>query len=374
MKTKHIVLFVFLVGFLSLSSFIPSKNNANQDSKEKFVVVLDAGHGGKDPGKPSKYGYKEKDIALKIALDVGKQLEKNPNIKVVYTRKTDTFIELRDRPKIANKAKADLFVSIHCNAHYSQAYGTETYVMGVGNTQRNFEVAKAENEVIFLEDNYEDKYSGFNPNSPESLLGFSVVTEEYTDQSILLASLIEKNFAEMYHRKSRGVKQASLWVIHQTAMPSVLIETGFVTNKTEGAYLNSSKGQNQTANAITQAILEYRDQLSSGYTTEYAISDHNSIDAADPENDNTAIIYKIQIAASSKALEPKPYNFNGLDHVTREKEGNLYKYFYGETSNYSMTKDLEDEVKKKGYTSSFVVAFKGGKKISLTEALKTAAN
>ncbi|GAA4281812.1 N-acetylmuramoyl-L-alanine amidase family protein [Gaetbulibacter aestuarii] len=373
MKTKHIVLFVFLVGFLSLSSFHKFENEKVQYSKDKFVVVLDAGHGGKDPGKPSKYGYKEKDIALKIALDVGEQLEKNPNIKVIYTRKTDTFIELRDRPKIANKAKADLFVSIHCNAHYSQAYGTETYVMGVGNTQRNFEVAKAENEVIFLEDNYQDKYSGFNPNSPESLLGFSVVTEEYTDQSILLASLIEKNFSQMYQRKSRGVKQASLWVIHQTAMPSVLIETGFVTNKTEGAYLNSSKGQNQTATAITKAILEYRDQLSSGYTTEYAITEHDNSSTTTSGNDSP-IVYKIQIAASSRALEPKPYNFNGLDHVTREKEGNLYKYFYGETSNYDMTKDLENEVKKKGYTSSFVVAFKDGKKISLTEALKTAAN
>ena len=372
MKTNHLLLFVF---FSSLFSFSAFKSPGNQISKEKFVVVLDAGHGGKDPGKPSKYGYKEKDIALKIALDVGKQLEKIPNIKVVYTRKTDTFIELRDRPKIANKAKADLFVSIHCNAHYSQAYGTETYVMGVGNTKRNFEVAKAENEVIFLEDNYQDKYSGFNPNSPESLLGFSVVTEEYTDQSILLASLIEKNFAHMYHRKSRGVKQASLWVIHQTAMPSVLIETGFVTNKTEGAYLNSSKGQNQTATAITKAILEYRDQLSSGYTTEYAITDHED-ENQDEDQDvgMSPIVFKIQIAASSKALETKPYNFKGLDHVTREKEGNLYKYFYGETSNYERTKELESQVKEKGYNSSFVVAFKDGKKISLTEALKSIAN
>ena len=372
MKTKYILLFVFILSVFTLTSFNSIQTEGVEENKDKFVVVLDAGHGGKDPGKPSKYGYKEKDIALKIALEIGEQLEKNPNIKVVYTRKTDVFIELRDRPKIANKAKADLFVSIHCNAHHSQAYGTETYVMGVGNTQRNFEVAKAENEVIFLEDNYQDKYSGFNPNSPESLLGISVVTEEYTDQSILLASLIENNFADMYQRKSRGVKQASLWVIHQTAMPSVLIETGFVTNKAEGAYLNSSKGQTQIATAISKAILEYRDQLGGTYIAEYALTDQIS-EQIDTLPDNS-IVYKIQIAASSRALETKPYNFNGLDHVTREKEGNLYKYFYGATSNYNLTKDLEDEVKRKGYTSSFVVAFKDGKKISLTEALKTVAN
>ncbi len=369
MKTNTILLFVSFIIVLTFSSFVV--DDKLNDGK-KFIVVLDAGHGGKDPGKPSKYGFKEKDIALKIALEVGKQLDKNPNIKVIYTRKTDVFIELKDRPKIANKANADLFVSIHCNAHHTQAYGTETYVLDVGNTNRNFEVAKAENEVIFLEDDYEKHYEGFDPNSPESLIGVTLAQEEYTDQSILLASLIENNFATNLKRKSRGVKQASLWVIHQTAMPSVLIETGFVTNKNEGAYLNSDKGQMQISTAITKAILDYKASLNRNI--EGLVFEDNTIDDT-PSNSNKplseGVEYKVQIAASSKLLETKPYNFKGLNGISRLKEGNLYKYFYGCTSNYNETKQLIEDVKSKGYNKSFIVAFKDDKKISLNEALKT---
>lgn len=381
MKTNRILLFVSFILVLTFSSFIkPDKPEAI----EKFIVVLDAGHGGKDPGKNSKYGYKEKDIALKIALQVGDLLEKNPYIKVIYTRKTDVFIELKDRPRIANNAKADLFVSIHCNAHHTEASGTETFVLAVGNANQNLEVAKAENEVIFLEDDYEKHYKGFNPNSPESLLGLSLVTEEYTDQSIFLASLIEKNFTNKFNRKSRGVKQASLWVIHQTAMPSVLIETGFVTNREEGAYLNSDKGQNEISTAISNAILEYKHNLEGNvgdfvFKTEKPItktletSEINTI----PEEikiANSSIIFKIQIAASSNAIEPKPSNFNGLSTISREKEGGLFKYFYGNTSDFNVSKILEEEATRKGYKSSFIVAFKDGKKIDLNEALKTTAN
>lgn len=375
MKTYKVLLFVSLISVLTFSSFI--NINPNNDAN-KFIVVLDAGHGGKDPGKNSKYGYKEKDIALKIVLLVGEMLEKQPNIKVVYTRKTDVFIELKDRPKIANKANADLFVSIHCNAHHTEASGTETYVLDVANTNRNFEVAKAENAVIFLEDDYEKHYGGFNPNSPESLLGLSLVTEEYTDQSIMLASLIEKNFTNKDKRKSRGVKQASLWVIHQTAMPSVLIETGFVTNKEEGSYLNSSKGQKETANSITKAILEYKKRID-GNVDDYVfeeeeIANNDEVVETTKIVVSNDIIFKVQIAASSNAIEPKAYNFKGLEGITRVKEGNLYKYFYGNTSDYNETKKLENDAIKKGYKSCFIVAFKEDKKISLTDALKTTAN
>ena len=381
MKTNRVLIFVSILSVLTFSSFNkPDK----PENIEKFIVVLDAGHGGKDPGKNSKYGYKEKDIALKIALQVGDLLERNPNIKVIYTRKTDVFIELKDRPKIANNAKADLFVSIHCNAHHTEASGTETYVLAVGNANQNLEVAKAENEVIFLEDDYEKHYKGFNPNSPESLLGLSLVTEEYTDQSILLASLIEKNFTSKLNRKSRGVKQASLWVIHQTAMPSVLIETGFVTNKEEGDYLNSEKGQNEISMAINNAILEYKHNLD-GNVGDFLFKDEKPIAKTletqeiieDKEKINltdTSIIYKIQIAASSKSIETKPSNFKGLSTISREKEDGLFKYFYGNTSDFNITKMLEEEAIKKGYKSSFIVAFRDGKKISLNEALKTTAN
>ena len=374
MKTHKILLFVFFIFLITLSSFI----KGNNDNTNPFIVVLDAGHGGKDPGKPSKYGYKEKDIALKLALKIGGILEGYEGIKVIYTRKTDVFIELKDRPKIANKAEADLFVSIHCNAHHTQAFGTETYVLDIGNTNRNFEVAKAENEVIFLEDDYEKNYGGFDPNSPESILGVSLAQEEYTDQSILLASLIESNFKNQLKRKSRGVKQASLWVIHQTFMPSVLIETGFVTNISEGAYLNSKKGQQEISKAIVDAIIEYKHNIDGNVSQSiFKGNSGNNRDSAVNEAFkivDSNIIFKVQIAAGSKKIETKPYNFKKLNNISVEKNNNLYKYYYGNTSNYLEIQELEAEAKSKGYKSSFIVAFKNGERIPLNEALKTTAN
>ena len=211
MKTQNILLFVSFITVLTFSSFMDNDEN---DLKDKFVVVLDAGHGGKDPGNLGN-GYREKDIAL----------------KVVYTRKTDVFIDLFVRGKIANNEKADLFVSIHCDSHTSQAYGAGTFVLGTHRNKTNFEVAKKENSVIFLEDDYEKNYAGFDPNSPESVMSILLSQEEYLDQSIQLASLIQKSFSSKLNRKNRKVKQAGFIVLHQTVMPSVLIELGFLTNK-----------------------------------------------------------------------------------------------------------------------------------------------
>ncbi len=368
MKTHRVLLFVSFILVLTFSSFINSDKN---QVSTKFIVVLDAGHGDGDPGNLGN-GYKEKNIALKVVLEVGKQLEKNPNIKVVYTRKTDVFIELADRAKIANNAKADLFISIHCNAHSSQAYGTETFVLGVANTQRNFEVAKKENSVIFLEDDYEKKYNGFNPNSPETAIGLAMIQEEYTEQSIILASLIEKNFANKLKRKSRGVKQASLWVIHQTAMPGILVELGFLTNKKEGAYLNSKKGQLEMSTSITDAILAFKTNLDQNIGNHIFIEDEEIIEQ--PEQVFNDIVFKVQISAGSKELETKPYNFKGLSGISRIKDGNLYRYFYGATNNYDEIKAFEEEAKTKGFPTSYIVAYKENKKISLTEALKTTTN
>ncbi len=372
MKTNSILLFVCFVIVLTFSSFV---NEDELAAREKFIVVLDAGHGGKDPGNLGN-GYKEKDIALKVVLTVGKELEKNPNIKVVYTRKTDVAVDLKERPKIANKAKADLFVSIHCNSHHTQASGTETFVLGVANTKRNFEIAKKENSVIFLENDYEKKYEGFNPNSPETAIGLALIQEEYTDQSIQLASIIENNFTKGLKRHSRGVKQASLWVIHQTAMPSVLIELGFLTNNQEGVYLNSKRGQQEISKSITKSILQYKASLDNN-VGDYVYESDDDDDIVTPNETEQVfndITFKIQIVASSKKLETKPYNFNGLSDISRFKEGNLYKYFYGSTPNYNETKKLADDAKSKGYATSFIVAFKDGKKISLTDALKTTTN
>ena len=191
---KQIILLLFLILVFCTTS------NA-QINTNHFVVVLDAGHGGKDPGRPTNFGYKEKDIALDIALKVGNNLEKYKDIEVIYTRTTDVFIELRQRAKIANKADADLFVSIHCNAHNSQAHGTETYVLGLHRNDSNFRVAQKENEVIFLEDNFESNYEGFDPNSPESMIGLTLMQEDYLDQSILLARYVQDNFTNKLKRK-----------------------------------------------------------------------------------------------------------------------------------------------------------------------------
>lgn len=250
MRTNLLKLFVFF--FIFLTSF-QSLLAFNDKPRDRFVVVLDAGHGGKDPGNMGN-GFKEKDIALNIILKIGKALERKDGVEVIYTRDSDVFIPLDQRAKIANEANADLFVSVHCNSHNSQAYGTETFVLGLHKTQENFEVAKKENSVIFLEEDYEVTYDGFNPNSPESYIGMALMQEEYLNQSILLADFVQKNFTNDLKRKNRGVKQAGFVVLKMAVMPSVLIETGFLTNNHEGPYLNSTSGQNKMAAAIVEAI------------------------------------------------------------------------------------------------------------------------
>ena len=347
-----------------------------QNNDKQFVVVLDAGHGGKDPGRPTKFGYKEKDIALKIVLKIGENLEKQKNIKVIYTRKTDVFVELRERAKIANKADADLFVSVHCNAHNSQAFGTETYVLGLGRNASNFNIAKQENEVIFYEDNYETNYEGFDPNSPETLIGLTLMQEDYLDQSILLAQKIQDNFTNRLKRKNRGVKQAVFWVLHNTYMPSVLVETGFITNRKEGDYLNSVAGKNNISKSISDAILDYKSNLNSEISVEQAIKDSSITDAPNTTSLNSpaidrSIVYKVQIAAGSKKLNTKPYNFKGLKDVSRTKDKNIFRYFYGNTSSYDSVVAMKKEAREKGYKNAFIVAYKNEKQISIKMALKS---
>lgn len=373
MRTNTILLFVSFIIVLTFSSFTKG-DKIKLNTEDKFVVVLDAGHGGKDPGNLGN-GYKEKDIALKVVLAVGKTLEKNPNIEVVYTRKTDKFVDLFVRGKIANKANADLFVSVHCDSHHTSAYGAGTFVLGTHRNQTNFEVAKKENSVILLEDDYKKNYDGFDPNSPESAISIMLGMEEYLDQSIQLATLIQKNFKDALKRKDRKVKQAGFIVLHQTVMPSVLVELGFLTNKIEGAYLNSSKGQKEMSAAITKAILEYKALIHSNVGDVTFQEVPSKVEPITQEEETQHIfkdiIFKVQIAASSKKLAVKPYNFKGLNDVSYVKEGKLYKYFYGSTSDYNKIKALAQEAKNKGYTNNFVVSFKGDKKIPLADVLKT---
>ncbi len=372
MRTTLYISFVWLVT-LFIGYLTPL--HAFQKTKDKFVVVLDAGHGGHDSGNLGG-GYKEKEIALKIVLAVGKSLEEDKSIKVIYTRDSDKFVTLRGRAKIANDADADLFVSVHCNSHNSSANGTETFVLGLHANQRNFEIAKKENEVIFLESDYEKHYEGFDPKSPESLIGLTLIQEEYLDQSIRLARSIEDNFTIQHKRKSRGVKQAGFWVLHNTYMPSVLVETGFLTFKQEGAFLNSRSGQAKMAESITKAIEDYKKQLDLNVGEGIYQDNSNLIEAVIEEDPQvfSDIIFKVQIAASSKQLDPEPYNFNGLDDISRDKIGMLYKYYFGNTSDYTEVKRLEIKAKLKGYKSAFVVATKDGKVIDLSEALKSASN
>lgn len=319
---------------------------------KKFKVVLDAGHGGDDSGNRGN-GYFEKDIALSIVLEIGKELEKNADIEVIYTRKKDVFLELWERADIANSANADLFISVHCNAHSSQASGTETFVLGLGGNEKNLAVAKKENSVIFLEDNHEERYEGFDPNAPESSIGLELMQEEFLDQSINLAGLVEDAFTGTVKRKSRGVKQAIFWVLHRSVMPSVLIETGFLTNTQEGKFLNSKSGQQKMAKAISLAVLKYKNSLISNeeiYIAEEAVVKKDAI--------YEDITFKVQIAASKRKLATKAYNFKGLNEVSRDKEADLFKYYYGSSSNYTLMQRKLKEAKNKGYSSAYIVSFK----------------
>ena len=270
-----------------------------------FTVVLDAGHGGRDTGNRGN-GYYEKKIALNIALTIGSLLEKQNSIKVIYTRKADVFVDLIERANIANKADADLFISIHCDAFsQSSVYGAGTFVLGLHANERNFQIAQKENSVIFLEEDYEQKYDGFDPNNPESVISLLLMQETYLDQSIVAANTIQKSFTSNLSRKDRTVKQAGFVVLKYTYMPSVLVEAGFLTNPKEGAYLNSTKGQQQISSTIADAVINYRDFLYS------SVSSENPIENNKPESeliknvkkDISIIYFSVQIAASKKSIE-----------------------------------------------------------------------
>lgn len=246
-------------------------NNVDRRDLSINTVVIDAGHGGKDSGT-SGVSSKEKDIALKIALELGKTIQKYlKDVKVIYTRTSDKFIELEQRAQIANKNGADLFISIHCNSlpkNTSEArkqgiFGTETYIMGMHTSDANFDVAKRENAVILLEDGDKEVYEDFDPNSPESYILFSLYQSAYLENSLRLANKIELQFKERVKRKSRGVRQAGFWVLYRTSMPSVLVETGYLSNNKEEKYLNDPYGQTLIASGLFRAFRDYKNEIES---------------------------------------------------------------------------------------------------------------
>ena len=342
MKFTHknlllIVILTFLMGNLSFAQ------------TEKFVLILDAGHGGKDPGN-SYHGFSEKEIALKTTLKVGEYLAKDKEIKIIYTRVTDEFIELVNRPKIANKANANLFVSIHCNSvkNFGPS-GTETFVMGLSRADMNIEVAKAENAVIYLEDNYKQNYKGFDPTNPESLLGLNIMQEENLNNSINLATKIQDNFTYNLNRKTRGVKQQPLWVLDAAYMPSVLIELGFLSNQEEGEFLNSDEGQNKMAQEIANAIISYKNDYFGQADMNQVVETKTNIVTTSIIPVKEEIIYKVQIAASERNIKIIPNNFKGLDRITSSNENSTYKYYFGTTSSYEEILKLKQIALDKGY-------------------------
>ena len=384
-QTKIVFILLFL--FFAVNIF--------SQSKIKFIVILDAGHGGKDPGN-SYHGFVEKEIALKTTLKLEKLLEKEGGIQVIHTRKSDIFIELKDRPKKANSLDANLFISIHCNSVKNPVpFGTETFVMGLARSKGNLEIAKQENSVILLEKDYKQTYKGFDPKNPETLIGLKILQEDYLDRSINLASKIENNFKNKVHRKSRGIKQTPLWVLDAAYMPSVLIELGFLSNNEEGVFLNSDVGQNKMAQAIATAIIAYKKEYfgiqsdntyqdtstkkitensteNSSKRTKSKLNIEKSVSKkSETRTQNSEVVFKVQFAAGNKNIELNPSNFKGLKNVSvRTNNGSFYKYAYGATTDYNVAKQDLKEVKSKGYSSAYIIAFRDGKNISVEEALK----
>ncbi len=371
--------------------------NAQKDGKT-FKVVIDAGHGGKDPGCLGAY-TKEKDVALNVALKTGKLISENcPNVKVIYTRSTDVFVELYRRAKIANDNHADLFISFHCNANDNHgAHGVETFVMGLHKSEANLAVARAENAAMLMEKDYEKNYGGFNPNSPESAVMFSLYSSAYLNNSILLADKVQKNLVNTTQMLDRGVKQAGYWVLWAVSMPSILIEMGFLSNPTEEKYLSDEQHKEDIANAIYRGFASYYSQMTGNKVN---ISDVSTKDNSEKSNNNTTashdnnnnnlsdnqsdkkvdneettieypdgVRFMVQFMALPEKISLSDKRFKNIPKVNRYFEGNLWKYTAGNETNLQSAKEILKEVQVK-YPDAFLIAFKGDQKIPVSEAVK----
>ncbi|MDR1180677.1 MAG: N-acetylmuramoyl-L-alanine amidase [Bacteroidales bacterium] len=339
------------------------------------IVVIDAGHGGHDPGAIGITGVKEKDVVLTIALKLGALIEKNTNVKVIYTRKTDVFVELHKRAQLANTNHADMFISIHCNSveNNSVATGSETYVMGLNKSQENLAIAQKENSAILSEKNYEDNYGGFDPTSPEAYIVFSLYQNAYLNQSISLAAAIQSEFKTVCKLQDRGVKQGALLVLWRSAMPSVLIETGFLSNKQEEAYLASEKGQSELAHAIYNGFAKVA-QLSSPKEDLTNANTQSNKNNASSDAKSSKVVYKVQFLSSSKELKKTDPTFKNISGVEIEKAGKIYKYMTGNCATLEETQNVLTSVKKAGFSDAFIVAYKSGTRITLQEAKDIESN
>jgi len=382
------------------------------DGSRQFIVVIDPGHGGKDPGAVNK-SIREKDIVLGIGLKLGKLINENhSDVKVVYTRNTDVFIPLIERSRIANKIKADLFISLHANFCATPSIrGTETFTLGLHRSEDNLEIAKKENSVILLEEDYNTTYEGFDPNLSESYIMFELMQSSYLKQSVSFATEIQQQFKSHLSSTDRSVKQAGFLVLRQSSMPSVLIETGFLSNQAEANYLNSEDGQRNIALSIFEAFSKFKSKSSGSVNSkatevmtshqkpqdtlvkqevqtvnqkteektkeEIVISTIDS-EKMEPEKADTASLsnvteivksennnyYSVQIGANITPVEPVASNFKGLKEVRREKTDQYYRYFVGNESNIENVQSILKQIKLK-FPEAFIVSFVDGKKVLL---------
>ena len=365
-----------------------------QDPYKIKVVVIDAGHGDNDPGAVGKHS-KEKDIALAIALKTGKYIEDNfKDVKVIYTRKTDVFIKLWRRAQIANEAHADLFISIHCNSSDSpKPYGTESWVMGLHKSKANLAVAQKENAAILLESDHKEKYNNFNPKSPESYIAFSLFQSAFRDQSIDFATKVEGEFKSRAKRHDRGVKEAGFLVLWKTAMPSVLIETGFVSNPAEEKYLISESGQNNIASSIYRAFKAYKKEMEGdNYVdpkeqkstpeqvvkadqpkekpAEKTTEKPNETEASTKDSSVMNIVFGVQFATTKEKKPASAAAFKGIEGVWNYYHSGYYKYVSGKYNTVDEAASHLKNVRERGFSDAFVVAFKNGKRITPKEAMK----
>ncbi len=339
-----------------------------------FVVVIDPGHGGRDPGAVGKISQ-EKKINLNVALKLGEMIEKNcSGVKVVYTRKTDVFVALDKRAQIANNAKADLFISIHTNsvAGKQSPQGASTWTLGLARSDANLEVAKRENSVILLESDYQQRYAGFNPKSSESYIIFEFMQDKYMEQSVHLASLVQKEFKNTCKRIDRGVHQAGFLVLKESAMPSILVELGFISNPEEERYLNTTQGVTNLSRGIYNAFVHYKKEhdLRAGVAaTGLPDAGSGPATAGAAEKEPTELpVFKVQFLTSSVKLPVNDKRLKGLQEVDLYEEGGMYKYTYGSTTDYDQVVAIRKKVAA-DFKDCFIIAFKNGRKVDLQTAI-----
>ena len=367
---SHInVRFIILLVNLMLFSYDVFSNGLNNNKLK--TIVIDPGHGGKDPGTlgTKRYSKYEKDIALSVSLKLGNYISNSfPDIKVIYTRKEDVFLELNERTRIANKSNADIFISVHCDGFTnSKAYGASVFVMGMSKLKANLDVAMRENAAMYLEDNYKQKYDGFDPKSAESYIVFSLMQNTYLDQSLQLAEYVEEQFAYKANRKSRGVKQAPFYVISRTNMPSILVECGFLTNPKEEDYLQTDQGQNQIAMSIFEAVKNYKLSLESSFSSNNIIDSNDINNKSENNLQSNQVVYKVQIATNLTSIF-NDKKFAGIK-VEEKLVNGIYKYYVGNTSDKRIVDEMKTDLKNNGFKDAFVVAFYNGKRISTKDAL-----